>query len=149
MKFLLLPMLGLMWVCNTANSALIYVDRADDLQVNGDGGCDLRDAINSANFNLAFDDCNAGDSNQLDLVLIDVNQPIQLSASISVLGSTLIGRNGLGPKPLIIAAAGHRHFQVYNDDIGDEFLMANLNLRGGSEPTENGGSLLIDRGERE
>ncbi|WP_154224191.1 hypothetical protein [Marinicella rhabdoformis] len=148
MKRLILSLAGLLVLLTSAQAALIYVDRDDDLIINGDGGCDLRDAINSANFNLAFDDCNAGDDDLLDLVLIDVDGPIQLSNGIAVFGSTLIGRNGLGPRPLIIAAPNSRHFEVYNEDPDDEFLIANLHLKGGFEATENGGSILINSGDR-
>lgn len=148
MKKFCMALFGTFIWLTSAQSALIYVDRSDDLMVNGDGGCDLRDAVNSANFNLAFDDCNAGEDDDLDVVLIDVGEPIQLNQSIGVFGSTLIGRFGLGPKPLIIAAPNNRHFEVYNDDPDDQFLMADLHLRGGSESVENGGSILIHSGER-
>jgi len=102
-----------------ANAAVITVNRADDLVTGGDGGCDLREAVNSANLNFALEDCAAGDDDTLDIILIDVDAAIQLQSEIDVIGSVLIGRFGAGPNIEILAAPGSRHFHVNLTDPGD------------------------------
>ena len=106
----------------SVHAAIITVNRADDLMAGGDGGCDLREAVNSANFNLALENCVAGDDDTLDIILIDVDEPIQLANEIGVIGSVLIGRSGVGPRIEIRAATGQRHFVVNLTDPGDEHV---------------------------
>lgn len=125
-------------------AAVIVVDRADDLTTGGDGGCDLREAVNSANLNLALEDCTAGEDNTLDIILIDVNQPIQLQSEIDVIGSVLIGRMGTGPKVEIIAGPNSRHFHVNQSDWNDDdFAIVSLHLKDGLR-SDYGGSILIE-----
>jgi len=127
-----------------SQAATIIVDRADDLPIAGDGGCDLREAVNSANFNFAFEDCTAGDDDTLDIILINVSQPIQLRMEIDVIGSVLIARMGTGPQVEIIAAPNSRHFHVnQNDGDDDDFALVNLHLKDGN-PGDNGGSILVE-----
>ncbi|MFV0542871.1 MAG: hypothetical protein ACK5L8_04175 [Marinicella pacifica] len=125
-------------------AAVIVVDRADDLTTGGDGGCDLREAVNSANLNFALEDCTAGEDNTLDIILIDVNQPIQLQSEIDVIGSVLIGRMGTGPKVEIIAGPNSRHFHVNQSDANDDdFAIVSLHLKDGLR-SDYGGSILIE-----
>lgn len=125
-------------------AAVIVVDRADDLVTGGDGGCDLREAVNSANLNFALEDCTAGDDNTVDIILIDVNQPIQLQSEIDVIGSVLIGRMGTGPKVEIIAGPNSRHFHVNQSDWNDDdFAIVSLHLKDGLR-SDYGGSILIE-----
>ena len=127
-----------------SQAAVIIVDRADDLYTGGDGGCDLREAVNSANLNFALEDCTAGDDNTVDIILIDVNQPIQLQSEIDVIGSVLIGRLGVGPKIEIIAGPNSRHFHVNQSDWNDDdFALVSLHLKDG-DPGDNGGSVWIE-----
>ncbi len=94
MSIIRICLIILLFTLNSLQAAIIIVDRADDLITGGDGGCDLRDAINSANINFGLEDCVAGDNNAVDAVLINVAGPIQLSAPLGILGSIFIGTSG-------------------------------------------------------
>ena len=125
-------------------AAIITVDRADDLFTGGDGGCDLREAVNSANLNFALEDCTAGDDNTIDIILIDVDQPIQLQSEIDVIGSVLISRLGVGPRIEIIAGPNSRHFHVNQTESNDDdFAITSLHLKNGLRSDE-GGSIWIE-----
>jgi len=143
MNKLILSVLAVM-MSMTIHAATIIVDRADDLVIGGDGGCDLREAVNSANLNFALEDCTAGDDNTVDVILIDVDVPIQLSSEIDVIGSVLIARFGSGPKIEILAAQNSRHFHVNQSDANDDdFALVNLHLKDGSR-SDHGGSIWIE-----
>ncbi len=133
------------WLCVPlwVSAAVITVDRADDLITGGDGGCDLREAVNSANLNLALDDCTAGDDSVIDIILIDVGEPIQLQAEISVIGSVLISRLATRPNIQILAGTNERHFVLNMTEANDDdFGMVGLHLQNGN-PGDHGGAILI------
>ncbi len=137
-------LLGVLCIPVWCQAAIITVDRSDDLITAGDGGCDLREAINSANLNFAFEDCVAGEADTLDIVLIDVNQPIQLQFELGVIGSVLVSRMGAGPAIEILAGNDERHFNLtLTDSSDDDFAMVGLHLKNGN-PGDNGGAILVN-----
>lgn len=125
------------------HAAVIVVDRADDLYTGGDGGCDLREAVNSANLNLALEDCTAGEDDTLDIIFIDVNGPIQLQSAIGVIGSVLIAPLNYGQSVEILAGPNSRHFTVNQSQLSDgDFSVVSLHLKNGN-PGDKGGSILV------
>lgn len=122
-------------------SATIIVDRAND---SGNGFCTLRQAVLSANFNLALAGCAAGDDNIVDDVLIDVAGPIILTqGEIPVFGAISIYTNS-GQSVRIQAASDSRIFNVNSPDANDnDFFINNLSLTDGNVGIDNGGAILI------
>ena len=134
----------LLLIALSANGAIITVDRADDLMAGGDGGCDLRDAINSANLNFGLEGCTAGTDNAIDIILLNVNQPIQLQSDIELFGSAWITRHANVDSVEIIAGTNHRHFVVNMPDSNDDdFAMSGIRLTGGNQ-SNPGGSILME-----
>ena len=145
----------------------IIVNRADDVFDLDDGGCTLRVAIFSANYNshnLSIEDCAIGeDQNALedldtwiDQVIIDVDEPIQLTnGDIWVTDSVRIRPADDAGPATILADEGHRHFKIFDhnstDQISNEFyIVERLILKGGeqfddggNEEDDFGGSILI------
>ena len=128
-------------------SGLIIVDQADDLQNGPDGGCDLREAVQAANTDVAVDGCSAGDPNNGDIILIQVSGPIQLTDQIEVLaGMRITPPVGSGEQLEIRAAANRRIFHVRPPTDGDDvFEMNQLHLSGGNAGAGDGGAVLIER----
>ncbi len=129
------------------HAAFIDVDRAHDIVNDSDGGCTLREAIRAANDNVAVDGCTAGTDNQLDIVLIEVQGPINLSSEIQITGSVLLAGSGTLPQPVTInAGTNQRIFYVNQADSGDDSLaLNNLILIGGAPSAGNGGAVYIER----
>jgi len=140
----LLTLFVFLMMAGSAHAALIIVDRADDLGIAGDGGCDLREAVNSANLDFALEDCAAGEADTLDLILIDVDGPIQLQSEIDVIRSALIGSFGDRTSIEIIAGPNSRHFHVNQSDSNDDdFAIVDLHLKNGSR-SDYGGSIWVE-----
>lgn len=134
----------LLFTCFNSQAAIIAVnDPTDDGQI--DGLCDLRDAINAANFNLAVDGCAAGEAGVQDVVIIQVAGPIQLDSAIAVFGAITVATNPAAPAVRIIAADERRHFRVNPNSFDDSnFSMANLILSGGDAGSGDGGAIWFD-----
>jgi predicted outer membrane repeat protein len=132
----------LLLLSTTAWSATIIVDRDND---SGNGFCTLRQAVLSANFNLALAGCQAGEDNVVDEVVIDVAGPILLTqGEIPVFGALRITINS-GQLVRIKAAPDSRIFNVNSPDANDNnFSIYNLSLTDGNAGTENGGAILIE-----
>ncbi|MFK8011130.1 MAG: Ig-like domain-containing protein [Marinicellaceae bacterium] len=146
MKNILISLLTLIIMTNL-NAAVITVDRNDDLMNVNDGGCDLRDAVNSANFNLSFGDCTAGELNTTDFIILDVSDPIQLSDEIDVLSAVSISAPIFSnDKVKIIAAANERIFEVHpSSENSNDFQMIKLHLQGGDAGENDGGAVVFYR----
>lgn len=115
------------------SAATIIVTRNDDLGVAGDGGCDLRDAINSANINFALEDCTAGDAGTMDEIIIIVAGSIQLTSQIDIIGSTSISPHINVPRITIQAAPNSQIFIVSPFvDHDDDFHMERMRLINGA-----------------
>lgn len=127
---------------SAAPAATIVVDREND---SGNGFCTLRQAVLSANFNLALAGCTAGDDNVLDEVLIDVAGPIILTqGEIPVFGAIKITTNS-GQLVRVQAAPDSRIFSVNSPDANDnDFKIFNLSLTDGDTGTANGGAILLE-----
>jgi len=131
----------------TAQSAIIVVNRDDDLMVSNDGGCDLRDAVSAANFNLSIEGCAAGSTSGSDIIIISVLGPIQLSNEIDILGSMTIFPTFANTENVtIIAADNERIFAVHPTfESSNDFEMARLTLVGGNAGTSDGGAVIFYR----
>jgi len=140
-------LLGTLLISFNALSGLIIVDQNDDLQNGPDGGCDLREAIQAANTNLAVDGCSAGDPNNGDLILLQISGPVQLTDQLEILAGMRISPPiGSGDRIEIRAAANRRIFWVHPPNDGDDVFEINqLHLTGGNAGTGHGGAILIEQ----
>ncbi len=141
-KTIILCLFSLLLLSSAAWSATIVVDRAND---SGNGFCTLRQAVLSANFNLALAGCTAGDDNIVDDVVIDVAGPIILTqGEIPVFGAISIYTIN-DQLVRIQAAPDSRIFSVNSTDANDnDFSINNLSLTDGNVGTENGGAILLE-----
>lgn len=128
-------------------AATIVVDTDDGGTVTIDGNCSLTEALVSARFNIAFDQCISGDSGH-DIIAFDPSifsgAPFFL-ASISLEQSVDIADGGVTIEPpsgrnlLIQAAGNHRLFTI----SGGDTILRRITLNGGSS-TGDGGAILIN-----
>jgi CSLREA domain-containing protein len=139
--FLLAPSLAL--------SASILVNTADD-ELNNDGDCSLREAVQSANTNpvSGVDDCNAGNAGS-DTITILANGTITLSNELTVTEALSI--RGLGAEATVLDGNGqNRHFVVDMPDNTHDFSLSSMTLEDGRSDeahaageVRGGGSLRI------
>ncbi len=132
----------------SAQAAIISVNRADDLQTGGDGGCDLRDAIAAANSNVAVDDCTAGSAAVTDFIIINVAGPIQLSDELILTGAVSISPPlGGSSRVELRAAAQSRHLFIQpTSSNSHDYELKRLHFTGGRAGTAPGGAVLMQRG---
>lgn len=130
-------------MATTASQAdSILVDTTAD-ELNDDGDCSLREAIESANSNTSVDDCNVGDPG-LDSITLGVTGTIQLNSHLEV--TEALGITGFGPDNLtIVASGGRRHFIVSMPDNTHDFTISGMTLTGGAPASGDGGSLLVNQ----
>lgn len=126
-----------------SQAAIITVNKTTDNLNNNDGGCDIREAVTAANTNQTVDGCLAG--NDIDIILLDVNGPIQLSSQIEVTSSMAIRAPFGFTEPVhIIAANYHRVFEVFpiqgNNHV---FEFVGLLLTDGDAKDAPGGAIYI------
>jgi predicted outer membrane repeat protein len=130
--------------CFTTHAALIIVDNAQDLAL-VDGNCDLRDAIRSADQNTSFDNCNAGQPDTLDLIIIQVAGPIQLNSTLHMRSSMII-TTPINADPVeILGATNDRvlRFAPLSESDNDLTLI-NLIIKNGNAPNQlTGGGILF------
>ena len=143
-KILTLILLGLL---SNLHAAIITVDRGDDLMNINDGGCDLRDAVNSANFNTSFGDCTSGELANTDFIFIIADGPIQLANEIDILSAVSITPSiGSTNTVKILAAPGERIFEVHPSSTNsNDFQMSRLHLIGGDAGENDGGAIVFYR----
>ncbi|WP_181918873.1 CSLREA domain-containing protein [Wenzhouxiangella sediminis] len=127
----------------SALAAFITVNTLDD-EANADGDCSLREAIQSANQNTAFDSCTAGDSIGTDSIFIGVTGTINLGNAIQI--TERVDLFGAGRDSLTISGQGASSIFIINapDDTHDVEIRL-LTLADGSEAVP-GAALWIQRG---
>lgn len=122
--------------------ATILVDTTDD-ELNSDGDCSLREAVESANTNTATDACVAGDAGA-DIILLVINGVMHLSlGEIEV--SEALEVQGFFDDLTINAGSGSRHFFINMPDNTHDFAIRFVTLAGGDAPDSGGGSILAEQ----
>lgn len=127
-----------------ALGASILVNTADD-ELNNDGDCSLREAVESANTNSVVDNCNVGSpGSNPDTITLLLTGGLSLdSGELEVLEALEIV--GTGPGNLTVnAGAGARHFRVDMPASTHDFSISSLTLSGG-EPIGHGGAILAEQ----
>jgi len=97
----------LLVLSTAASAASILVNTADD-ELNSDGDCSLREALESANTGAVVDDCNRGDSGP-DTVVILVSGTITLDSQIDINESITLQ----GPGRDILSVSGGDQTRVF------------------------------------
>lgn len=134
-----------------AGAALIPVTTGSDEYETGPG-CSLREAVQSANTDMAFGGCPAGESPGADSIQLppggthtlttagsgeDANATGDLDASVSAGPLSLIAA-GAGPLPVIAAGSPDRLLDVTGNGA---LTISGLRLTGGVMETGNGGAI--------
>jgi len=124
----------------SAQAASILVNTADD-ELNNDGDCSLREAIQSANTNplSGVDACNAG-SMGADNILILVNGTIALANELII--SEALSITGLGFENTVIAGGGQTRLIRINAPT-DDILIEDLALVDGQTAGFLGGAAVL------
>lgn len=143
-KTILLILLSLNICSFSTNAALIFVNSNLDNGSN-DGNCDLRDAVASANTNVAVDMCAAGQADLQDAIIIQSAGPIQLNSVLNITSGIYISTTFNADPVEIRAASNSRIMQVTPNSINDnDFTLINLILSQGNATSQNtGGALYI------
>lgn len=125
-------------VCVAANAASILVNTADD-ELNDDGDCSLREAVEAANTNTVVDDCNPGDAGA-DTITILVDGTIALTSEIEITEALTI--QGLGSESTKLTGAATTRLIRINAP-GDDVLLQGLALIGGRTDSYLGGAAVL------
>lgn len=140
--------LGSVLLATTVSPALlaasILVNTADD-ELNDDGDCSLREAVESANTNTLVDDCNVGSPGSTpDTITLLLTGNLTLdNGQLAVLEAVEI--LGPGSANLTIGAGPNsRHFHVDMPANAHDFSISFVTLSGGN-PTGHGGAILTEQ----
>ncbi len=124
----LVTLLCLAWTCS-AQASLIFVNTLDD-ELNSDGDCSFREAVEAANTNAAVDDCTTGQSVQTDSIFIPLAGEITLGSHITITDRVTI--TGGGREATIIKGSGsHPLLRVDMANTSHDFELSQLTLRDG------------------
>ena len=114
--------------------ATIHVTTLDD-DLNNDGDCSLREAIQAANSNTAVDACQAGDGLITDTVIFDVMGTITLTNPITVTNSGPLEIDGANT----ITVTGGSSVRILYVDINAGLTLNDLTFEDGF--SSNGGAI--------
>ncbi len=110
-RFLLFLLLAVL--APAAHAAIIIVNTLDD-ELNSDGDCSLREAVQAANTNVAVDACNAGNNSATaDLILVAVSGEIGLTSGLVV--SQALNITGSGADLLTLRRASGNFPMIFID----------------------------------
>jgi CSLREA domain-containing protein len=114
----------------------MLVNTLDD-ELNGDGDCSLREAIEAANTNTAVDVCPAGDAVITDTISFDVAGMITVTSQLSVLaGGPLVIDGGEA-----ITVSGGDSVRVFYVGVGAQLTLENMVVVDGFVPYVYGGGI--------
>lgn len=137
-----------LWACSASAATINVTTNADELNVDGD--CSLREAVEAANTNTAVDACTAGSSNGddfIDVVAISGQTVTLMLGEIVVTGGTWFGpANGPPVATLTIDAGGTSRIFSLNTTGGNTTVVRfqRLTMRNGL--AERGGAVLVPVG---
>ncbi|HMB59471.1 MAG TPA: CSLREA domain-containing protein [Xanthomonadales bacterium] len=133
-----------------AHASLIFVNTAND-ELNSDGDCSLREAVEFANSNAAVDGCTGGQSVQTDAIFFTVGDEIVLSPGLSPLIITdRVNLVGSGRETTIISQVSTiQLFLVNMADPTHDVEFSQMTLRNGhAVPGLYGGAVRLMDGDR-
>jgi CSLREA domain-containing protein len=115
-----------------AQAAAIIVNTLDD-EMNNDGDCSLREAVASANYNLGYDACTAGDSSGWDVILFALPGPGEIPMSQNLVITQAVQIYGGDLVTLRRAPKGASHMIVVDmANPGHDFGLSNIALVDGN-----------------
>jgi CSLREA domain-containing protein len=126
----------------------IEVDTFDD-ELNIDGDCSLREAIEAANTNYVVDGCVAGSADEIDTIILEAgtyrlvipgDDDINQTGDLDILGSVNIHGDGLDTT-IVDGGWIDRVFHLYQSSI--EVSMSNVTIQNGQSITGTGGSGIM------
>lgn len=123
----------------SALPATIRVDTTAD-ELNSDGDCSLREAVEAANTNSIVDDCEAGEAGS-DTILLVISGAMSLGMGELVVTEALEVQ-GFFDDLTINAGADSRHFLINMPDNTHDFSISFVTLSAGDVPDTGGGSIL-------
>ncbi len=127
----------------TAQAAIIVVNTLAD-ELNNDGDCSLREAIQAANTNTAVDACNAGNSTGIDAIIFAVNGEIRLSQGLIITQALNVVGNGVGALTLRRATGGGGFAMITVDmaNASHDLTLAGFTMDGAAYETNEPGSAI-------
>jgi CSLREA domain-containing protein len=123
-------------------AASILVNSADD-ELNSDGDCSLREAVESANTNTIIDNCNPGDSGT-DTITILVSGTVALGSALSLTEPVTI--QGVATETTTLSGSNaDRIFDIDVPATDGEVLIRQLSIENGHTASPSGGGGIIVR----
>lgn len=131
----------------SAQAAVNTVDTTED-ELNNDGDCSLREAVEASNTNIAVDNCIAGDSGVVDTIFFNITGDIVLDASLGPIVITeALGLDGFSRDTVIRQESSTQLFVVDMTITTDQVSFNNLTLRDGyAAPGSQGGAIELKEG---
>ena len=144
----------LLAVPEKARAALITTDELND-ELNVDGDCSLREAIQAANTDTAVDACLAGSGadtievppGTYSLTMVGSSEDQNATGDLDVRSDVTIVGTGASPSEIDAASLGDRVMHIRCDDtalIDINVTLQNLRFTNGSAGTSGGGGVLIE-----
>lgn len=126
-----------------ADAAAIFVDTLAD-ELNNDGDCSLREAVQAANTNAAVDDCVAGNSGNNDGIIVLLAGTIELSQGLVITEGVTLSGGGWDVLELVRAESATGFSMIEVDLVNDahDFRLSGLAIRDG-EPATTGGAVHL------
>jgi CSLREA domain-containing protein len=126
---------SLIFISPGVQAAALGVTTLDD-ELNSDGDCSLREAIEAANTNAAVDACSAGASGSTDTITFSVSGTITLGSTLTVTnGGALVIDGGDA-----ITVDGDDSVQVFLANTGADLTLEDLTVQKGA--ASDGAGLL-------
>jgi len=141
-KALFLGSLVPLLLAHQTAAALLVVNTLDD-ELNNDGDCSLREAVQSRNTNLTIDQCGAGQIFDPSEIFIDLNGVIELDSPLEILQQVMIYGRGFNATTLS-GQDSNRHFRLGIAGASQDFELRDITLANGHEAGD-GGSILISQ----
>jgi len=135
-------------VVPAGHAAIIVVNTLAD-ELNNNGNCSLREAVQAANTNVAVDACNAGNSSgAADLILFAVNGEINLGSTLIITQALTIAGNGHALLSLANGGFLGPMLQVEMTNAAHDFSISDLALVNGRTEQLPGSALQIRRADQ-
>ncbi|MEJ8567797.1 right-handed parallel beta-helix repeat-containing protein [Elongatibacter sediminis] len=131
MRYYILVLLLAVFSISDGHANLIFVDTLED-ELNSDGDCSLREAVESANQNIAVDECETGQSVQTDDIFVFLAGDIELETPLVITDRVTI--TGGGRDTLFLKSRPDYLTQFIKVDMADtshDFELSDITLQGG------------------
>ncbi len=150
----LLLLLGGLGLCGVANATIFFVTTFDD-ELNSDGDCSLREAIEASNIDANVDNCGIGSVNDLifvpegtytlSLLAVPNEDDLNQVGDLDIRANLIIRGMGNVPSRIVSGPISTRvaHVRCSDSVVADiDVVFDNLDLSGGG--AERGGTLLLE-----